>query len=92
MFSGTALLDGAPDAFIGTAEAKGKAVQVMQLEMSNDLLEELLESARLGKQPQVVFGRTPVCHRRSSASRLQASGPGIADSTMTDTALQREDP
>jgi RNA polymerase II elongation factor ELL len=61
MFSGTALLDGAPDALIGTAEAKGNSVQVMQLEMSNDVLEELLESARRGKQPQIVFGRTPVC-------------------------------
>jgi RNA polymerase II elongation factor ELL len=63
MFAGTALLEEAPDAIIGTPEAKGKAVQVMQLEMSNDLLEELLESVRLGKQPQVIFGRTPVCHR-----------------------------
>jgi RNA polymerase II elongation factor ELL len=61
MFSGTALLDGAPDAFIGTPEAKAKAVQVMQLEMSNDVLEELLESVRRGKQPQVVFGKSPVC-------------------------------
>jgi RNA polymerase II elongation factor ELL len=61
MFSGTALLDGAPDALIGTPEAKGMAVQVMQLEMSNDVLEELLESVRRGKQPQVVFGKSPVC-------------------------------
>jgi RNA polymerase II elongation factor ELL len=62
MFSGTALLEGAPDAFVGTPEAKGKAVQVMQLEMSNDMLEQLLESARRGKQPQVVFGKSPVRH------------------------------
>jgi RNA polymerase II elongation factor ELL len=62
MLSGNVLLDGAPDAFIGP-EGNAKAVQVMHLEMSNDVLEELLESVRRGKQPHVVFGRNPVCCR-----------------------------
>ncbi|KAF2417434.1 hypothetical protein EJ08DRAFT_703410 [Tothia fuscella] len=60
MLSGPILLEGAPDTSIGTPEAKAKAVQVMQLEMSNDVLEELLESVRRGKQPSVVFGKIPM--------------------------------
>ena len=57
------LLEGAPDALIGTPAAKSKAVQVMHLEMNNDILDELLECIRKGKAPQVLFGKTPVSGR-----------------------------
>jgi RNA polymerase II elongation factor ELL len=54
------ILRGAPDQFIGRPGAETKSIQVMQLDMSNDVLEELLASARNGKQPQLSFGRIPV--------------------------------
>jgi len=37
-------------------------LQAMQLDMSNDVLEELLASTRRGKPPQLHFGRNPVSH------------------------------
>jgi RNA polymerase II elongation factor ELL len=61
----TFLLEGAPDASIGTSEAKTSAVQIMHLEMSNDILDDLLECIRKGRAPQVLFGKTPVCFRGS---------------------------
>jgi hypothetical protein len=54
------LLDGAPDALIVSAEAKGSTPQVMQLEMTNDILDELLDCVRRKQPPQVLFGRNPV--------------------------------
>jgi RNA polymerase II elongation factor ELL len=36
-------------------------VQAMQVEMTQDIVDELLESMRSGKPPQILFGRTPVC-------------------------------
>jgi hypothetical protein len=36
-------------------------LQAMQVEMTQDLVDELLESMRSGKPPQILFGRTPVC-------------------------------
>ncbi|KAF2668807.1 hypothetical protein BT63DRAFT_456448 [Microthyrium microscopicum] len=54
------ILNGAPDEFLGRAGAESKSVQVMQLDMSNAVLEELLAAARSGKQPQISFGRTPM--------------------------------
>ena len=35
-------------------------VQAMQVEMTQDIVDELLESLRSGKPPQILFGRTPV--------------------------------
>jgi hypothetical protein len=55
------LLRGAPDETIGTPQAKSKAVQVMQLDMTSDVLEELLAYTRQGKTPHIAFGRNPVC-------------------------------
>jgi RNA polymerase II elongation factor ELL len=55
------LLQGAPDINIGTTQDKSKVVQVMQLDMSNDVLEELLAYSRQGKTPQIQLGRNPVC-------------------------------
>ena len=54
-------LQGAPDTDIGTKEAKSNAVQVMQLEMTQSVVDELLECVRSGKPPQITFGRAPVC-------------------------------
>jgi RNA polymerase II elongation factor ELL len=72
MLSKSMSLEGAPDALIGTAEAKGNAVQVVQLDMSNDVLDELLDCIRRGKPPQVLFGRSPVC------IHLQSRFPDLA--------------
>lgn len=61
------LLEGAPDGLIGKSdEWKSSPVQVMQLEMSNDVLDELLDCVRRNKSPQVMFGRNPVCCRADS--------------------------
>ena len=35
-------------------------VQAMQVEMTQDIVDELLESMRSGNPPQILFGRTPV--------------------------------
>lgn len=58
-------LQGAPDTDIGTKEAKSNAVQVMQLEMTQSVVDELLECVRSGKPPQILFGRAPVCLMKS---------------------------
>lgn len=55
------LLKGAFDESIGTPEARNGPVQVMHLELSNDILNELLECVRKNKAPQVLFGKVPVC-------------------------------
>ncbi|KAF2494226.1 hypothetical protein BU16DRAFT_528367 [Lophium mytilinum] len=57
--SGGIALHGAPDAEISTKEARSHAVQVMQLEITQDIIDELLESAHRGKSPQILFGRNP---------------------------------
>jgi RNA polymerase II elongation factor ELL len=56
-----AALIGAPDRDMALREAKSAPLQAMHVEMTQDIVEELLESARSGKAPQIVFGRTPVC-------------------------------
>jgi len=59
--SSTAIaLQGAPDTLIGTPDAKTKPVQVMQLDLTKNILNELLDCVRDGKSPQVLFGRAPV--------------------------------
>ncbi|ORY16540.1 hypothetical protein BCR34DRAFT_95248 [Clohesyomyces aquaticus] len=52
-------LHGAPDSNIGSKEAKHAPIQAMQLEISQDMVDELLDSVRGGKTPQLFFGRTP---------------------------------
>ncbi|KAJ4292610.1 hypothetical protein N0V90_009273 [Kalmusia sp. IMI 367209] len=54
-------LVGAPDSDIGSRVAKTTPIQAMQVEMTQDIVDELLESVRSGKPPQIFFGRTPVC-------------------------------
>jgi RNA polymerase II elongation factor ELL len=53
-------LHGAPDSDIGSRDAKHMPVQAMHIEIAQDMVDELLESVRSGKPPQIVFGRTPV--------------------------------
>jgi len=58
--SGGIALLGAPDTDIGSRVAKPTPIQAMQVDMAQDIVDELLESVRNGKPPQIVFGRTPV--------------------------------
>lgn len=58
--SGGIALHGAPDSDIGSKDARSSPIQAMQLEMTQDIVDELLESVRSGKAPQIFFGRTPV--------------------------------
>lgn len=53
-------LHGAPDETIGTSGAKSGTVQAMQIELTQDILDELLACTRNGKPPQVLFGQNPV--------------------------------
>ncbi|KAF2093455.1 hypothetical protein NA57DRAFT_81382 [Rhizodiscina lignyota] len=52
-------LSGAPDELIGTPEAKASAVQVMQIDLTKSVLDELLQCTRNGKPPHILFGRNP---------------------------------
>jgi len=60
MPSTTIALHGAQDSDIGSKDAKHTPTQAMYLEMPQDIVDELLDSARNGRAPQIVFGRTPV--------------------------------
>lgn len=53
-------LVGAPDGDVGFKDAKHPPVQAMQVDIAQDIVDELLESASTGKLPQIIFGRTPV--------------------------------
>lgn len=59
--TGGIALIGAPDSVMASREAKSAPMQAMQVEMTQDIVDELLESVRSGKAPQILFGRTPVC-------------------------------
>ncbi|KAF2662639.1 hypothetical protein K491DRAFT_734077 [Lophiostoma macrostomum CBS 122681] len=54
--TGGIALRGAPDSNVGS---KGSPMQAMQLELTHDIVDELLENVRSGKPPQILFGRTP---------------------------------
>ncbi|KAF2681093.1 hypothetical protein K458DRAFT_421000 [Lentithecium fluviatile CBS 122367] len=89
--TGGITLVGAPDSDIGSRDAKTTPVQAMQVEMTQDIVDELLESVRSGKPPQIFFGRTPQirygdkCHPLQTASEntryelYHASGAGSGD-------------
>lgn len=63
--TGGIALVGAPDSDIGSHDAMTTPMQAMQVEMTQDIIDELLESVRSGKPPQIFFGRTPVCVQTS---------------------------
>jgi RNA polymerase II elongation factor ELL len=54
-------LVGAPDRDMESRDANPSPMQAMQVDMTQDIVDELLESVRSGKAPQIFFGRTPVC-------------------------------
>lgn len=54
------VLDGSPDDYISTPEAKTKAAQVMQVSMPTGMVDQMLECVRQGKAPHVLFGKKPV--------------------------------
>lgn len=72
--SGGIALVGAPDSDIGSRDSRVPPVQAMQVEMTQDIVNELLEGIRSGLSPQIFFGRTPVC----VSSSLRAWSPGRA--------------
>ena len=60
--TGGIALVGAPDSDSGIKDATpALQLQAMQVDMTQDIVDELLESVRGGKAPQILFGRTPVC-------------------------------
>ncbi|KAF1924849.1 uncharacterized protein M421DRAFT_103564 [Didymella exigua CBS 183.55] len=63
-------LVGAPDGDIGD---RPPPVQAMQVEMTQDIVDELLESMRSGKPPQILFGRTPQLKYGDKTHVLQSS-------------------
>jgi hypothetical protein len=55
------VLLGGPD--VDATKATTPTVQLMHLEMSNDIFEQLVDSTRRGKLPRIFFGANPVRHR-----------------------------
>jgi RNA polymerase II elongation factor ELL len=58
--AGGIALYGAPDSDLGSKDVKQAPLQAMLLEMTPDMVDELLESEQTGKSPQLCLGRTPV--------------------------------
>ncbi|KAF2401804.1 hypothetical protein EJ06DRAFT_361553 [Trichodelitschia bisporula] len=55
----TFLLDGAPDALIGTTTSKSGPVQAMCLEIRKDVMHAIQQAGKSDKPAQFVFGRRP---------------------------------
>ncbi|OCL02008.1 hypothetical protein AOQ84DRAFT_305585 [Glonium stellatum] len=70
-------LYGAPDADIETKEAKSNAIQVMQLEMTQSVVDELLQCVRSGKPPQILFGRAPQLKYGDKVHVLQTTSESL---------------
>lgn len=58
--TGGIALIGAPDRDIGTKEPQTSSMQAMQIDITQDVVDELLESIKSGKVPQIYFGKAPV--------------------------------
>ncbi|KAJ4366339.1 hypothetical protein N0V83_007975 [Neocucurbitaria cava] len=71
--SGGIALVGAPDSDIGSKDANSTPVQAMQVEMTQDIVDELLESVRSGKPPQIFFGKVPQLKYGDKTHVLQSS-------------------
>ncbi|KAL1795263.1 hypothetical protein ACET3X_007079 [Alternaria dauci] len=71
--SGGIALVGAPDSDSGLKDGKQPPVQAMQVDITQDIVDELLESARSGKPPQIIFGRTPQLKYGDKTHMLQSS-------------------
>ncbi|KAF9691907.1 hypothetical protein EKO04_010093 [Ascochyta lentis] len=68
--SGGIALVGAPN---GDIRDRPPPVQAMQVDMTQDIVDELLESMRSGKPPQILFGRTPQLRYGDKTHVLQTS-------------------
>jgi hypothetical protein len=104
--TGGIALIGAPDSDMASREAKSALMQAMHVEITQDIVDELLESARSGSLPQIVFGRTPVCvHTFPEACRVveiccccsvldsdEMRKARLADHATTATQVRRQDP
>lgn len=53
-------LHGAPDSDVGSRDARTTPIQAMHIEMTQDLVDGLVDSVQSGKPPHISFGRTPV--------------------------------
>lgn len=84
-------LQGAPDTDIGTKEAKSNAVQVMQLEMTQSVVDELLECVRSGKPPQITFGRAPQLKYGDKVHVLQTTSESFRYELYQSTDSDGED-
>ncbi|KAJ5055651.1 hypothetical protein J3E72DRAFT_228043 [Bipolaris maydis] len=71
--TGGIALVGAPDGDIAFNDARCTPVQAMQVDITQDIIDDLLENARGGKQPQIVFGRTPQLKYGDKTHMLQSS-------------------
>ncbi|KAL5119747.1 hypothetical protein ACEQ8H_002353 [Pleosporales sp. CAS-2024a] len=52
-------LVGAPDSDMECRDAHPPPLQAMQVEMTQEIVDELVQSVRSGKAPQIFFGKTP---------------------------------
>ncbi|KAH4600377.1 E3 ubiquitin protein ligase [Parastagonospora nodorum] len=57
--AGGIALVGAPDSDMDSRDANSPPMQAMQVEMTQEIIDELLESVRSGKAPQIFFGKNP---------------------------------
>lgn len=51
----------------------GKPLQCMQIEMSQEVIDELVQAARSEKKPQIFFGRQPVRTNTSQNSGMEST-------------------
>jgi RNA polymerase II elongation factor ELL len=58
---GGVALVGAPDRDMESRNTSSPPLQAMQVDLTQEIVDELLESVRNGKAPQIFFGKTPVC-------------------------------
>jgi RNA polymerase II elongation factor ELL len=58
---GGVALVGAPDRDMESRDASLQPLQAMPVDLTQEIVDELLESVRSGKAPQLFFGKTPVC-------------------------------
>ncbi|KAH6852808.1 hypothetical protein BKA58DRAFT_450107 [Alternaria rosae] len=66
-------LVGAPDSDAGLKDDRRPPVQAMQVDITQDIVDELLASVRSGKSPQIIFGRTPQLKYGDKTHMLQSS-------------------
>ncbi|RMZ67475.1 hypothetical protein GMOD_00001402 [Pyrenophora seminiperda CCB06] len=93
-------LVGAPDGDFGLNDARPTPVQAMHVDITQDIVDALLESIKSEKPPQIIFGRTPQLkygdktHMLQSSTELhryelyKSSGTGVDDDGGGDDTLE----